>query len=307
MPISDEPVAASASRCAGLDLGGPGAEAAVGGLEVGGDRDRVGHGTFRCVRVCLTTLSAGYCVRPRSWHREDTDGTPTGPRWTCSPITPTPTRALLIEEVQAEYVVRYGGRDETPLDPAMFDPPRGAFFVGYRDGVPGGHRRLAAARPTSRSFGTRRTAEVKRMYVAPARRADSAWPGDAGPPRGHRRATAGAEVMILETGTAQPEAIALYESAGYTPIPSFGYYREAPLNRCYGRDLRDAAAQLSLMVALALPRFTTVPAAVPSSSVIRRAVTFSPRLSDRSVTPVWMLIRAASSAAAREPSPSGSV
>ena len=50
-------------------------------------------------------------------------------------------------------------------------------------------------------------------------------------------AEAGAEAMILETGTAQPEAMALYESSGYTPIPSFGYYRHAPLNRCYAKTL----------------------------------------------------------------------
>ena len=50
-------------------------------------------------------------------------------------------------------------------------------------------------------------------------------------------AEAGAEAMILETGTAQPEAMALYESSGYTPIPSFGYYQHAPLNRCYGKPL----------------------------------------------------------------------
>ena len=94
--------------------------------------------------------------------------------------------------------------------------------------------------------------------------------------------------MILETGTAQPEAMALYESAGYTPIASFGHYRESPENRCYGRC---AASRLSLRLALALPRSMTVPAAVPSSRVIRSAVTFSPRLSDWSVTPVWMLMQ----------------
>ena len=42
----------------------------------------------------------------------------------------------------------------------------------------------------------------------------------------------------LETGTAQPEAMALYESSGYARIESFGHYRDAPQNRCYGRDLR---------------------------------------------------------------------
>ena len=43
--------------------------------------------------------------------------------------------------------------------------------------------------------------------------------------------------MILETGTAQPEAMALYESSGYTRIESFGHYKESPENRCYGRRL----------------------------------------------------------------------
>ena len=38
---------------------------------------------------------------------------------------------------------------------------------------------------------------------------------------------AGAEVMVLETGIRQPEAIALYESSGYLPIPGFGFYKDA--------------------------------------------------------------------------------
>jgi hypothetical protein len=41
--------------------------------------------------------------------------------------------------------------------------------------------------------------------------------------------------MVLETGLAQPEAIALYESSGYVPIPPFGHYQDAPLSRCYAR------------------------------------------------------------------------
>ena len=51
------------------------------------------------------------------------------------PIT-HPDAALLVEEVQEEYVVRYGGRDETPIDPTYFEEPAGAFFVGYLDDVP---------------------------------------------------------------------------------------------------------------------------------------------------------------------------
>jgi ribosomal protein S18 acetylase RimI-like enzyme len=153
---------------------------------------------------------------------------------------------LLIAEVQAEYVVRYGGPDNTPLDPLMFRPPSGSFYVGYLE-LEGERRPVATGawrvHDDIEAFGTRRTAEIKRMYVAPAARA-----------RGLARlmlahleresAAAGAEAMILETGAAQPEAMALYESAGYVPIASFGYYKDEPLNRCYGKPLPASGAGL---------------------------------------------------------------
>ena len=74
------------------------------------------------------------------------------------------------------------------------------------------------------------------MYVAPAARRS----GLARLMLAHLEATArtaGAEVMIMETGTAQPEAMALYEAAGYQRVEPFGHYRHAPENRCYGRVL----------------------------------------------------------------------
>ncbi len=58
------------------------------------------------------------------------------------PIT-HPDALRLIDEVQAEYRVRYGGPDRTPLEPAYFEPPAGAFYVGFRDDVAGGDGRLA--------------------------------------------------------------------------------------------------------------------------------------------------------------------
>ena len=150
-----------------------------------------------------------------------------------------PDAMLLIAEVQAEYVLRYGGPDNTPLDPLMFEPPHGSFFVGYLslDGV---RRPVASGAWRSHDdvevFGTRRTAEVKRMYVVPDARAR----GLARAVLAHLERTAaeaGAEAMILETGTAQPEAMALYESSGYEPIPGFGHYAWSPSNRCYGKRL----------------------------------------------------------------------
>ena len=146
-----------------------------------------------------------------------------------------PDALLLIEEVQAEYVARYGGRDETPLDPLMFEPPDGSFFVGYLDGTPVASG--AWRRSTVEAFGTARTAELKRMYVAPRGPRPRPGPADARPPRGRRGATHGAEAIVLESGLRQPEAIELYASSGYSSIPSFGYYEFARLSRCYGRRL----------------------------------------------------------------------
>jgi ribosomal protein S18 acetylase RimI-like enzyme len=141
----------------------------------------------------------------------------------------------MITAVQGEYVVRYGGEDETPLDPAMFDPPRGSFFVGYLDGRPaasGAWRR----REDVEALGSTSTAEIKRMYVAPAARGR----GLARAMLAHLERTAfeaGASVSILETGTLQPEAIALYESSGYVEVSKFGFYCHASESRCYAKAL----------------------------------------------------------------------
>ncbi len=149
-----------------------------------------------------------------------------------------PDAQRLVAEVQQEYVRRYGGPDETPLEPTMFDPPRGAFFVLYANGEPvaTGAWRL---RGDVEVFGTTATAEVKRMYVAPAGRRR----GLARRMLAHLEATAhaaGAEAAVLETGIAQPEAIALYESSGYVPVPGFGHYRDSPLSRCLAIRLPTA-------------------------------------------------------------------
>jgi GNAT superfamily N-acetyltransferase len=138
-----------------------------------------------------------------------------------------PVRAL-VDEVQEEYVARYGGPDRTPVDGDEFAPPGGAFLVLEVDGQPvgcGGLRRH-----------DERTAEIKRMFVRRsarrrglARRLLAALE--------ERARAAGYARVILETGVRQPEALALYANAGYRPIAPFGFYRDAPGNRCFGKDL----------------------------------------------------------------------
>ena len=50
-------------------------------------------------------------------------------------------------------------------------------------------------------------------------------------------AAAGHDLLVLETGLKQPEAIGLYESAGYVLVPGFGHYSDSELNRCFGKRL----------------------------------------------------------------------
>jgi GNAT superfamily N-acetyltransferase len=121
--------------------------------------------------------------------------------------------------VQQEYGRRYGGEgDISPIDLHQFDPPGGHFAMIYIDDVPaamGGWRRGGPAGESD--------AEIKRMYVRPAYAR-----------RGLARAVlaelessavaAGITRLVLETGTAQPEAIALYLSSGYVEIAKFGFY-----------------------------------------------------------------------------------
>lgn len=153
-----------------------------------------------------------------------------------------PDAQLLVEEVQAEYVRRYGGRDDTPVDPDEFEPPRGGFHIALLDGVP-----VASGawrwREDLTVLGVQRPAELKRMYVRPA------WQrrGIARAVLAHLEAeaqAAGARVVVLETGTAQPEAIAFYEASGYEPVASFGHYRESELNRCFARRIGGPAVPL---------------------------------------------------------------
>jgi GNAT superfamily N-acetyltransferase len=136
--------------------------------------------------------------------------------------------ARMVEDVQAEYVRRYGGPDAAVVDPAEFAPPDGLFLVGLLDGVPvamGGWRRTAGD-----------DAEIKRMYVAAAarrrgiaRRMLSELEGSA--------ARAGITRLLLNTGPAQPEAVALYRDAGYRPVEGFGHYACHPDALFFGKAL----------------------------------------------------------------------
>lgn len=148
-----------------------------------------------------------------------------------------PDAVKLNDEVQAEYHVRYGdGGDATPMDPADFRPPNGVYLLAYDENdtpVASGGWRVQNTNGEGNRDGD---AELKRMYVAEgmrgrglARRILAALEEDA--------RAAGRLRMVLETGTQQPEAVALYTSSGYEPCEKFGYYRFHDSSLCYAKPL----------------------------------------------------------------------
>ncbi|CAL9502824.1 hypothetical protein SUDANB6_03483 [Streptomyces sp. enrichment culture] len=148
-----------------------------------------------------------------------------------------PDAVKLNDEVQAEYALRYGdGGDATHLEPSHFAPPNGLYLLAYDEaGVPvasGGWRAQDANEENYRDGD----AELKRMFVIEqmrgrglARRILAALEEDA--------RAAGRTRMVLETGTKQPEAVALYLSSGYEPCEKFGYYRFHESSLCYAKRL----------------------------------------------------------------------
>lgn len=143
----------------------------------------------------------------------------------------SPVARTLVAAAMAELGARYGGNgDDTPVVPSEFDPPDGGFYVAYRDGSPVG---CCGWRSFERSEDV---AELKRMYVDPVARGNGvgrallAAVEEAARAQGRKR-------MILECGDRQPEAISLYEAAGYDRIENFGYYKGEPGVRSFGRTL----------------------------------------------------------------------
>ena len=125
-------------------------------------------------------------------------------------------------EVQVEYGRRYGGDgDVSPMDPERFVPPHGRFFLATLDGGPVGMGGWRWGGPADGD------AEIKRMYVREARRR-------IGVARfildelERTAQEAGVQRLVLETGSAQPEAIAMYRAEGFVDIPAFGYYAHSP-------------------------------------------------------------------------------
>ncbi|QNE45194.1 GNAT family N-acetyltransferase [Frigoribacterium sp. NBH87] len=149
----------------------------------------------------------------------------------------------LVEGLQQLYVEIYGGRDESPIDAAEFEPPRGAFAVAYlsESPQPAGSDREGSPAGQPVGMGAWRLlpdgrGELKRLFVRPGHRGRGVSRRLLGWLEESAR-DSGVAWMVLETNTAHPEAIRLYRSAGYEPVPDYGHYADEPETVSLGREL----------------------------------------------------------------------
>jgi GNAT superfamily N-acetyltransferase len=150
-----------------------------------------------------------------------------------------PDAVALRAAAVADLGVRYGGDEDAK---EFIDPATIVTTVVVRiDGVAvaAGSVRDVSGTDDGRGSGTAHpaaTGEVKRVFVAPEHRRNGlARLLMSVLERGAREV--GFRRLVLETGTAQPEAMAMYERLGYEPVESYGKYAWSEQQRCYGKRL----------------------------------------------------------------------
>jgi putative acetyltransferase len=129
--------------------------------------------------------------------------------------------AALLDASDAYMASLYPAESNHMLDIASLQRPGVLFLVARLDG-----RAVGCGAVVSSGEGW---AEVKRMFVAPAAR---------GLKLGRQllaqietlASRNGEQLLRLEMGAEQPEALALYRSAGFVEIGPFGSYRPDPLS-----------------------------------------------------------------------------
>jgi GNAT superfamily N-acetyltransferase len=139
-----------------------------------------------------------------------------------------PEAAALIAALDAELYDLYPDEVIHGIEPHEFRRAGGVFLVGRVGAVAVA---CGAIRPL-----TDRVVEVKRMFVRKDQRG-----------RGYARALLTElervavrhryEVICLETGVKQPEAIHLYLTAGYHAIEGCGEYSGSLTSRCFEKSL----------------------------------------------------------------------
>jgi GNAT superfamily N-acetyltransferase len=139
---------------------------------------------------------------------------------------------MLAAALHAEMEERYdddGGGEPAVGAFELSRPAGGAFLLARIEGRPVG------------CIGLRRyedgVGEIKRTYVVPDARRRGVGRVLLGALEAHARRL-GYRTIILETGERQPEALALYESHGYSRIPNYGHWKDSPLSVCFEKRLK---------------------------------------------------------------------
>ena len=137
----------------------------------------------------------------------------------------------LIAELNMELALRYPepGANHFRLDPDEVAHGRGALLIARIDGAPVGCGAVRLLDPD--------TAEIKRMFTRPAARRRGVGGALLAALEAEARAL-GVRRLLLETGTRQQEAVALYESHGFVHIPLYGeYIASADTSLCMEKQL----------------------------------------------------------------------
>ncbi|MFT4279759.1 GNAT family N-acetyltransferase [Microbacterium sp.] len=160
--------------------------------------------------------------------------------WT---ITTTPfddPEADRLRRAQREELdARYGRSDHEPgVPPSAADVP---VFLVAKDGE-GVAIACGGLRPLPEHVLGAGVVEIKRMYTAPSARGTGVATAVLRALEREAR-DLGAHRLVLETGTAQPDAIRFYQREGYRPIPLFGSYIGSDNSVCFERELTDSSPE----------------------------------------------------------------
>ena len=128
----------------------------------------------------------------------------------------------MMRESDALYAALYPPEENHLLDPAELTGPDVTFLVARCDQVIAGFGAIAVrSEEDGEPYG-----EIKRMYVSPAMRGMGLGRRLLDALEAEARAR-GLDILRLETGNRQPEALGLYRAAGFTERGPFGGYAES--------------------------------------------------------------------------------
>lgn len=143
---------------------------------------------------------------------------------------------MLVAQLDAYLADRYPPEENfLDLEPAEVTHGRGVFLVARCGDTAVGCGALRLVEPT--------VAEIKRLYVEPGARQGGL---------GMALLTtleltalrSGVTTVVAETGNRQPEALALFQKAGFSLVPCGGRYAQSPSSRCLAKTLSDQAERV---------------------------------------------------------------